>query len=141
MTHRSVCSILRSALESWAVQLESWAVQLVSVILYIQYLWAPEHITAMQDRGYKLGFITFAAVIAFAIQLAIAMAISLAVAELTRKAPPKARQSQPTGLEQFTVPTAEEGRAMQVLFGKRYIAGPNVVWYGDLKSVPIIVRV
>ncbi len=122
--------------------INSPVVQLVAVISYIQYLFAPGYAAFSQNLGFELGFVfTAAAIFAFAVNLAISMAISLAVAELTRKSPPTPQQAQPTGLEQFTVPTAEEGRPLQVLFGKKYIEGPNVVWYGDLKSEPIIIRV
>jgi len=34
-------------------------------------------------------------------------------------------------------PTAEEGREIPVLFGMREIKGPNVVWYGDIRTVAI----
>lgn len=33
--------------------------------------------------------------------------------------------------------TAEEGRNIPVLFGTRDIANQNVVWYGDIRIVPI----
>jgi len=78
--------------------------------------------------------------VSFIINIVIMMALSMAVGALTAKKPPKPRHSPPAGIEQFSVPTADEGRAIQVLFGKRYITGPNVVWYGDLKSVAVQVR-
>lgn len=31
-------------------------------------------------------------------------------------------------------PTAEEGRAIPVLFGTRVISSVNVVWYGDIRT-------
>lgn len=34
-------------------------------------------------------------------------------------------------------PTATEGLEIPVLFGTRLIKGPNVVWYGDIKTVAI----
>ncbi len=34
-------------------------------------------------------------------------------------------------------PTAEEGRPIAVLFGTKKIKGPNVVWYGDIKTQAI----
>ncbi len=113
---------------------KSWIVQLTAAALYVQYLLAPEHITVAQSQDYELGILNFI------IQVVVMMALSMAVGALTAQKPPKPRHSPPAGIEQFSVPTAEEGRAIQVLFGKRYIAGPNVVWYGDLKSVPIVVR-
>jgi len=35
---------------------------------------------------------------------------------------------------EVVAPTAEEGREVPVLFGTREISGPNIVWYGDLKT-------
>lgn len=55
---------------------------------------------------------------------------------------PQAPQAAPAaGLNEFNVPTAELGRDIPVLFGTRKITAPNVVWYGDLKTKPIIVWV
>lgn len=50
---------------------------------------------------------------------------------------PKPQNAKPVGLGDFKVPTAEEGREIPVLFGTRDIEGPNVVWYGDLRTVAI----
>jgi hypothetical protein len=32
------------------------------------------------------------------------------------------------------VPTAEQDRPIPVIFGTVWITGPNVVWYGDLRT-------
>lgn len=45
---------------------------------------------------------------------------------------PKPPAPKAAGLADFTVPTAEENRAIPVVFGKVWVSGPNVVWYGDL---------
>jgi len=50
---------------------------------------------------------------------------------------PKPETRPPAGLGDFTVPTAEVGREIPVLFGSRELKGANVVWYGHLKIVPI----
>lgn len=50
---------------------------------------------------------------------------------------PKPQTTPPAGLSEIDVPTAEEGREIPVLFGCRRIKSPNVVWYGDLKTVAI----
>ena len=50
---------------------------------------------------------------------------------------PTPQNTPPAGLGDIQAPTAEEGREIPVLFGTRDITGPNVVWYGDLKVVPI----
>jgi hypothetical protein len=50
----------------------------------------------------------------------------------------KIEDSKPSGLGDFQVPTATEGRVVPVFVGKVRLNGPNVIWYGDLKPVPII---
>lgn len=50
---------------------------------------------------------------------------------------PKVQNQKPAGFSEVTAPTAEEGIEIPVLFGTRDFNGPNVVWYGDLKTVPI----
>ncbi|QIQ65298.1 hypothetical protein 19_00026 [Pseudomonas phage Epa19] len=50
---------------------------------------------------------------------------------------PKPESRPPAGLSEFQLPTAEVGREIPVLFGTRIIEGPNVVWYGHLKAVPV----
>lgn len=50
---------------------------------------------------------------------------------------PKPQSQKPAGLGDINVPTAEEGREIPVLFGTRDLNAPNVVWYGDLKTVAI----
>ena len=50
---------------------------------------------------------------------------------------PKPTSQPPVELSNISVPTAEEGRAIPVVFGTRVIEGPNVVWYGDFKSEEI----
>lgn len=43
----------------------------------------------------------------------------------------------PATMEDIDVPTATEGRPVPVLFGTRLIENPNVVWWGDLRTVAI----
>ena len=50
---------------------------------------------------------------------------------------PKPQAHPPQGLENIKAPTAEEGRAIPVVFGTRLIEGPNVVWYGDISNEAI----
>lgn len=71
----------------------------------------------------------------FVIQLAVMVGISYGIKALMPKPKTSAPQEiKPAGLEQFNIPTAQEGRSVQVLFGKKYIKGPNVAWYGDLHT-------
>lgn len=48
---------------------------------------------------------------------------------------PKGRP--PFGLGEFDFPTAQEGRPIPVIFGKRFIEGPNVTWSANLRVVEI----
>lgn len=50
---------------------------------------------------------------------------------------PKPKPPKPAAITDFDVPTAEEGREIPVVFGEPWITGPNVLWYGDLRSEPI----
>lgn len=52
-------------------------------------------------------------------------------------AKPKIEGQRPSGLDDFQVPTATEGRAVPICVGMVKMAGPNVAWYGDLKTVAI----
>jgi len=57
--------------------------------------------------------------------------VSLAVSYYLQPTPdsPKA-----ASLADFSAPTADETRPIPVLFGTRWIKGPNVVWFGDLRT-------
>ena len=50
---------------------------------------------------------------------------------------PKPQQPKPAAIGDFTVPTAEQDRAIPVVFGRVWVTGPNVVWYGDLQTEAI----
>ena len=67
------------------------------------------------------------------------LAVMVVLAYLLRPKPPSGPRGgpKPVGLEDFDLPTAEEGRPIQVLFGKKRLKGPNVVWYGHLRSEAI----
>jgi len=96
--------------------------QLLAIIIYI-YNWKSEPIA---EKDFYLAFDPITMFIYFAAMMTLAY--------LTR---PKIEKPKPLGLEKFDIPTAEEGRPIQVLFGKKYIASPNVVWYGHLKTQKI----
>jgi len=57
--------------------------------------------------------------------------LSLVVAWLTAPRIPKDKTQEPD-LKEFNAPTAEQGRAIPVIFGKQKLTGSNVVWWGDL---------
>ena len=69
------------------------------------------------------------------------LALSYALSAAAKPKTPKHQAPRPSGLESFQIPSAEEGRPIQVVFGKRRVEGANVVWYGDLRIDPIIRRV
>ena len=50
---------------------------------------------------------------------------------------PKPPQPKPAALEDFDIPVAEQGRAIPVVFGTVTLTGPNVMWYGDLRTTAI----
>jgi len=50
---------------------------------------------------------------------------------------PTPQSQPPAGLGDITAPTAEEGLEIPVLFGTRDLKGPNVVWYGHLRTEAI----
>ena len=43
----------------------------------------------------------------------------------------------PAGLDEFQFPTAEEGRAIPIVFGTRFVGGSNVTWYANLSTKEI----
>lgn len=50
---------------------------------------------------------------------------------------PKATNATASTLEDFSIPTASSSAAISVVMGERVVSNPNVVWYGDLGTVPI----
>jgi hypothetical protein len=50
---------------------------------------------------------------------------------------PKPKGPRPAAIDDFELPTAEEGRPIPVVFGTVDITGANVLWYGDLSSSKI----
>jgi len=50
---------------------------------------------------------------------------------------PKMENARAAGLDDFNFPTATEGRIIPLMWGTDKIKGPNVMWYGDLRIVPI----
>lgn len=95
---------------------------IIIVILYIIMLFNP-------PPPVEEDYFAAAAPLWFFVKLIIMVALSMLLAPKV-----KTRKIKPLGLEQFDIPTAEEGRPIQVLFGKKYIASSNVVWFGHLKA-------
>lgn len=62
--------------------------------------------------------------------------VLVVVAELLRPKPDIENAKQ-AGLGDFNFPTVSEARPVPVVWGLVEIKAPNVIWYGDLKVVPI----
>jgi hypothetical protein len=67
----------------------------------------------------------------------LAWMVVMAVVSYAMRPKTSAPQVKPAGLNEIDFPTAQAGREIPVLFGTRWITGPNVVWYGDLRTTPI----
>lgn len=65
------------------------------------------------------------------------LAILLVATFVASALAPKPKPPKAAAVEDFDAPTAEEGRAVPVIFGDVWVTGPNVVWYGDLRVTPI----
>lgn len=50
---------------------------------------------------------------------------------------PRPQVNAPKAINEVTAPTATVGREIAVLFGTRDMEGPNCVWWGALRLVPI----
>lgn len=48
-------------------------------------------------------------------------------------------QPKPTNAQagKVNLPTVEEGRKVGILFGSRWIKGPHIFWWGDVRTTPI----
>lgn len=73
--------------------------------------------------------------VAYVVAMVAAVVLSYALAP--RPSQPTQQGRPPAGLDEIDFPTAEAGRDIPVVFGTRWIKGPNVVWYGDLRTSPI----
>lgn len=68
----------------------------------------------------------------------IVMLALMLIMELTRPVPKPPRRP---GLGDFTAPTAEQDRPIPKFWGKPWLSGPNLVWYGDLRIKKITVKI
>lgn len=67
----------------------------------------------------------------------IQLIILVVAAILSYALAPKPPIPKPAALTDFDVPTAEEGRAIPWVWGEGWLKGYNVLWYGDLGSIPV----
>jgi len=49
----------------------------------------------------------------------------------------KKNSAKPASLQDFQVPTAQEGRPVAMVFGDVWISDPNFLDYGNLRTTPI----
>lgn len=66
--------------------------------------------------------------------ITIAILIAVLVLAEALRPKPKVESQRPPGLGDFNFPTAEEGRPIPLVWGRVLTQGPNVVWYGDLRT-------
>ena len=67
-------------------------------------------------------------------------AVLFVVSEFLRPKP-NLENAKPAGLGDFQFPTATEDRVVPLIWGTIKLAGPNVVWYGDLRKQKITKRI
>ena len=75
----------------------------------------------------------------FVVALLVSLAITI-VGELLRPKQ-KPENAKASGLDDFSIPTATEGRQIPLWVGKVKIDGSNVTAYGDLQAVPLTKKV
>lgn len=66
-------------------------------------------------------------------------AVTTVLQELFRPKP-EFENARPANLGDFRFPTASEDRVVPLVWGTVRLDAPNVVWYGDLRQIPIRVR-
>lgn len=66
--------------------------------------------------------------------------VSFVITELLRPSP-DLENAKPAALGDFQVPTATEGRAVPLIWGRVNLKGPNVVWFGDYRTKKITEKV
>ena len=72
----------------------------------------------------------------FTIQLILTVVLA-AISYALQPTPKTPKGQKPFALGDFDLPTAQEGRPIPIVFGKRFIQGPNVTWSANLRAVQI----
>lgn len=117
------------AIETAALSLPRWpytdaaALAWVYAVVVPCLLAMPTHQAGQPQQAY-VQFIVQIIIMIVAIILAVVLA-------------PKPPQPKPASLQDFDVPTAEEGKPYCKIFGEVVVKDPNVLWFGDLSSEPI----
>jgi hypothetical protein len=65
------------------------------------------------------------------------IAVFIAALVIAYAIAPKPQSTPPPGINEINLPTTDEGREIPVIFGTVDMKGPNIVWYGDLRLIPI----
>ena len=79
------------------------------------------------------GVVVVKAWVNFVVQIVIVIVAAIVAIAMAPKPP----MPKPAALEDFDVPTAEDGRPVAKVFGEVWITSPNNLWFGDLSSEPI----
>ena len=66
--------------------------------------------------------------------------VSFAISQLLAPEP-DLENARAAGLDEFDFPTATEGRVIPLVWGTDRVDGPNILWYGNLRSYAITERV
>lgn len=66
----------------------------------------------------------------YLIVLLVSIAVSIAFA-------PKTQQAKPPQVDEFQAPVIDEGADIQWLHGECWVSGPNVGYWGNLRTEPI----
>jgi hypothetical protein len=77
------------------------------------------------------------AVIAVISIILVVISLALSIYQMLQRPP---EPPTPSPRELAGVPSAEQGMDVPVLFGTRWIYKSNVVWWGNPRSVPIVVN-
>lgn len=102
----------------------------VAGVLALEFDWLALLRPVDGDRVLRAEFLTM---------LLVSVVISAAFAILAELIRPKPdiENAKPASKGEFNFPTATEGRVVDILFGRDKISGPNVVWWGDFRQVPV----
>jgi hypothetical protein len=71
----------------------------------------------------------------------ITVIIALTINVVSALLAPRPKQPAPEAVQELEAPTAEAGRVIQKVFGRKIIKDPNIVWYGDISTNRYRVRV
>ena len=73
----------------------------------------------------------------FIIQTVLAAVLVFATRPKAPKPPRQQQGAPPPGLGDFSIPTAQEGRPIPIVWGERFVEGSNVTWYANLTTKEI----